>query len=485
MKFSPAFLIAIFGINLTAFAQAEVSPKENEPKVAQPRNDLTERFQVAQPKLNHTATPVQSEQAGKVTMTKEELAKHPDLIVRALIPAVLQNNGQAVELLLPMYKNLPKQDSFLREWAEAIEARMKGNYADSVARYRSLFAQKSNIPALRYQLAQALFLNNDNEAAKDQFEKLRAENLSGDSVEIIDQYLNALNKRDQWKFNGGMSFLNENNINNAPKAGTRIGGWEAWEKESAQGFSYYFNTEKKWSLPKRFFSKISLDASGKYYWNNKKYNELNVRAGVGFGYQTARFEIALTPFTEKRWYAGGSSGSDSLKQYSKNSGAQIEMSYWLNEKWQLSNVLEYGEQRYDWRKHLNGNNYLWSNTLLYVPKSGQYWFVGADYNRENARDKDNAYQRKNVRLGWGQEWGWGVSSRVSLSYAKRSYRAADLLQIRQKNDEYSTALTLWHRDLHFFGVTPKVTWQYQKVSSNHPFYSYDKNRVYLEMSKTF
>lgn len=486
MKFSPAFLIAIFGINLTAFVQAEGSqPKENDPKVAQPRNDLTERFQVAQPKLQNTAEPTQSNSSGKVTMTKEELAKYPDLIVRALIPAVLQNNGQAVELLLPMYKNLPKQDPFLREWAEAIEARTQGNYAESVARYRSLFAQKSEIPTLRYQLAQALFLNNDNEAAKDQFEKLRAENLSGDSVEIIDQYLNALNKRDQWKFNGGVSFLNESNINNAPKAGTRIGGWEAWKKESAQGFSYYFNTEKKWSLPKQFFSKISLDASGKYYWDNKKYNELNVRAGVGLGYQTARFEIALTPFTEKRWYAGGSSGSDSLKQYSKNSGAQVEMSYWLNEKWQLSNVLEYGEQRYDWRKHLNGNNYLWSNTLLYVPKSGQYWFVGADYNRENTRDKDNAYQRKNVRLGWGQEWGWGISSRISLSYAKRSYRAADLLQIRQKNDEYSTALTLWHRDLHFFGVTPKVTWQYQKVKSNHPFYSYDKNRVYFEMSKTF
>jgi len=63
---------------------------------------------------------------------------------------------------------------------------------------------------------------------------------------------------------------------------------------------------------------MELDASGKYYWNNKKYNELNVRAGVGLGYQTARFEISLTPFTEKRWYAGGSSGSESLKQYSKN-----------------------------------------------------------------------------------------------------------------------------------------------------------------------
>ncbi len=234
MKFSPAVLFAILGINLTALAQAEV---------AQPKNDLTERFQVAQPKIKSAPVPEQTEISGTVSMTKEELAQHPDLIVRGLIPAVLQNNEQAVELLLPMYQNLPKQDPFLREWAEAISAKSQGNFADAVARYRSLFAQKSDVPALRYQLAQALFLNNNNEAAKDQFQKLRAENLSPDSVAIIDQYLTALNKRDQWKFSGGMSFLNETNINNAPKAGTKVGGWEAWKKESAQGFSYYFNTE--------------------------------------------------------------------------------------------------------------------------------------------------------------------------------------------------------------------------------------------------
>ena len=65
----------------------------------------------------------------------------------------------------------------------------------------------------------------------------------------------------------------------------------------------------------------------------------------------------------------------------------------------MSSALEYCEQRYDWRKHLNGNNYLFSNTLLYVPKSGQHWFAGVDYSRENTRDKDNAYQRAGGRLG--------------------------------------------------------------------------------------
>ena len=174
-----------------------------------------------------------------------------------------------------------------------------------------------------------------------------------------------------------------------------------------------------------------------------------------------------------------------MKQYSKNSGARLDLSNWLNEKWQISTALEYGEQRYETRRHLNGNNYLASATLLYLAKSGQYWFGGVDYNRENTRDLDNAYQRKNVRLGWGQEWKAGISTRLILNYAQRAYKEKDLIGIRQKNKEYASVFTIWHRNFHIWGITPKLSWSYQKVTSNHPFYEYDKNRIYLEISKTF
>ena len=473
------FLSSSLLLSSFSFA-AEKSPK--------PRDErFDDQLEFAKPSLSSANPQVSDKRKDKHTLSiaKEELSKHPDLIVRGLITAVLQNNGEAVQLLLPLYQDLPKQDSFLLEWANAINAREEGRFSEAVTRYRTLFSQDSTILPLRYQLAQALFLNNDNEVAKDQFQKLRAEQVSPESIAMIDQYLSALNRRDQWKFRGGLSFLNESNINNAPKASTRIGNWNAWERESATGFSYFAEAEKKWSLLHNYFTQFSIEGSGKYYWDNKKYNEFNGRVGAGVGYQTARFEISLMPFIERRWYAGGSSGNESMKQYSKNSGARLDLTYWLNEKWQISTALEYGEQRYNTRKHLNGNNYLWSNTLSYFPKSGQFWFVGADYNRENTRDKDNAYQRKNLRLGWGQEWGWGISTRISLAYARRTYKGADLFNIRQKNNEYQSAVTLWHRDLYFWGITPKITWSYQRVSSNHPFYSYDKNRIFLEMGKTF
>ena len=217
-------------------------------KSPKPRDErFDEQLEFAKPSLSSANPQVSDKRKDKHTLSiaKEELSKHPDLIVRGLITAVLQNNGEAVQLLLPLYQNLPKQDPFLLEWANAINAREERRFSEAVTRYRTLFSQDSTILPLRYQLAQALFLNNDNEAAKDQFQKLRAEQVSPESIVMIDQYLSALNLRDQWKFQGGLSFLNESNINNAPKAGTRIGNWNAWERESATGLGVFLILQKQ------------------------------------------------------------------------------------------------------------------------------------------------------------------------------------------------------------------------------------------------
>ena len=39
-----------------------------------------------------------------------------------------------------------------------------------------------------------------------------------------------------------------------------------------------------------------FNGNGKYYWDNKKYNEATLRIGGGLGYQTASVEVSLIPF---------------------------------------------------------------------------------------------------------------------------------------------------------------------------------------------
>ncbi len=72
-----------------------------------------------------------------------------------------------------------------------------------------------------------------------------------------------------------------------------------------------------------------------------------------------------------------------------------------------------------------------------------------------------------------------------MTYANRVYKEKDFIGIQQKNREYTTTITLWHRNIHFMGLTPKLSWDYQKSTSNHAFYRYDKIEFISKLEKDF
>lgn len=480
------FLFSFLCVSAFSYAQTE-----EQAQITERMNDQRAQAEIKYQAPNQTVqaqTQPKAEAGKSINISKEELVKHPDLVVRAMIPAVMQNNTENVELLFPIYQQIPAeyQDPVLIQWAQAILAKKDGNYTTSIAHYRQILSAHSEATMVRLQLAIALFENNELEAAEDQFQKVRSEQISEQLKEITDQYIIAISQKDRWTFSGGLTYLNDPNINNAPKDGTTYGNWFAPKSESAQGSGFNLNIGKKWSWGGGFYNELRLNGSSKYYWNNKKYNEATGRSSFGIGFQNAKFNVVMLPFMEQTWYAGGSSGSKSLKRYSKAFGATLETSYWLSPQWQLDNVYEYAEQRYMDRKHLNGNYHFVSSGLTYLISAKQYWFGNVNYQRSATRDKDDSYYRKGISLGWGQEWGKGLSTRLSVSFAQKNYKAPmPIFGIQQRNKEYGVQASIWHRAIHFWGITPRLTYNYTKVKSNHVFYTYDKQRVFVDFSKRF
>ncbi|WGE69356.1 surface lipoprotein assembly modifier [Actinobacillus equuli subsp. haemolyticus] len=81
---------------------------------------------------------------------------------------------------------------------------------------------------------------------------------------------------------------------------------------------------------------------------------------------------------------------------------------------------------------------------------------------------------------------FGLSTRLSINYAQKNYKAPmPIFGITQRNKEYGASLSLWHRAVHYWGITPRLTYSFNKVKSNHVFYSYDKHRAFVEFSKRF
>lgn len=423
-----------------------------------------------------------------ISITKEELAQRPDLVLRALEPALIQGNAETLELIFPIYQQLDAQyhHPIATKWAQAILAKHQQDYAKSIRLYREILAENAGNETARLQLAITLFQNNELEAAEDQFQKLRSENLPEQILTLIDEYLNAISRKDRWTFSGGITYLNDPNINNAPKSGTTFGNWTAPEKESAEGVGYNLTVGKKWSLGNGFYNELKLSGNGKYYWDNRKYNEMTGRISVGGGFQNAKTNVTILPFMEQTLYAGGKKESHSLKRFSKSGGAAVEVQHWLTPKWQLNTSYEYGEQRYTSRKHLNGNYHFISLGGIYLANAKQYWFANLNYTRMATRDKDDSYFRRGVNLGWQQEWDWGLSTRFSASIHQKRYKAPmPIFNITQRNKEYGLQSSIWHRAVHYWGITPRLTYQFSKTRSNHSFYSYDKHRVFVDFSRTF
>ena len=426
--------------------------------------------------------------------TGKELKDNPALLEKLFLDALISSNNNILPTYIKLYEQVPTADRSLIEWANALLLRDK-NLNNSVAAYRSLQTNFPDNDFIRFQLAETLFYNQEYEAAKTQFERLRAsKNVVQQDIQVFDSYIQAINNKEQWNFSFGATFLNDKNLSNSAPQGTKVilpnGNSITYSspRQTGQGISAWIGADKQWTLSHGKYIAFDTSLTSKYYWDNKPYNDVNAHVGLGLGYSDARFNIAFTPYIDKRWYAGGANSGKSLKQYSNTYGAQLGLSYWLTQNLKYSFAYDFGYDMYDKarnRELYNGSTHSLTNSLTYLKSATQYWSLGIDTMKKSAKDKTNAYDRLGARLTWGQEWPLGISTSTTLGIGKRYYKEASFFGKKQKNDEYSASVSLWHRDIHYAGFTPKLSWNYTKTKSNIAIYSYDKNQILLNVSKSF
>lgn len=420
-----------------------------------------------------------------IELSPKELEQYPQIVYQGLVQSLIKQDVKGVEVFLPIYQRRANADPDFSHWAKALQARVGGQYREAIKQYRWLIARYPDNQAIRLQLAMTLFDYQDNEAAERQFHRLRRGQLPPVLERLIDGYLQRIRQRDFWSLNTFLSYMNEKNVNNAPPEGTIFKGWKPAKPESVQGLSYGLSAEKTWSHMQGIFSAYRFTGDGKWFWNNHKYDELNIRNSLGVGYRDNHIRMLVLPFFEQYWYGGGRRGKGGLQYYAMQHGLQGELRWQPEAHWQMSTIAEYAVNRYQKKSYLTGDEYRLTGALVYFPSPKQYWLLGMSYLQKNTRDKDSSFDRQGVRVGWEYEWPGGISSSMQLSYGNKQYRGKDFFGIRQKNDEYSSMVTLWHRGLYFWGVTPKISWLYQKVDSNHPFYNLSKHRVFWHLSKDF
>ncbi len=414
------------------------------------------------------------------------LQKNPQLATALLNQAVEEGQWPMVSAILPVYEASPQADTSLVLYARAGLAQSRGDYHQAISAYRTLLAEHPDYVRVRLDLAKALFEDRQYQAAAWNFTQARRQNPPPEVMEKIDSYLVYMDKHAGWTGNFSLSYLNDSNVNNASDGKYLILGDKVYQRNAdsfpKRGEGVYFGglAQRDFSLTDHQNLRFRTTLSGKSYWNNHDFDDITSRVYVGYAFLNARQQLALLPFYEKRWYA--------TEAYSAGMGIRAEYSYLLAPDWQSSQALEYQKLDYDNRDYavLQGHNTLISSTLAHAVNARLSVFAGVDLGQQKTQVDAETNRRLGARLGAETALPYGVSLGLMANLAQRTYQGEnDIFQVKRKDDEQVYALSLWHRDLYFFNLMPKVNVVYKVVNSNIDFYSYDETNVFLSVDKNF
>lgn len=415
-----------------------------------------------------------------ITVTEESLLANPQLLQRTMESVLMQRNISHIKVVLPIYKKSEYADPVLIHYGQALIAHSEGDFKQAIGAYRSVLAKEPDLFPIRYGLATALYQNKQFGNALQQFEKLQAtDKLPKPLQSSVTSAIKAIKRQEEWQFYANLYFRQEDNINGVPKT-KRHGAWTINEKpQKATGIHLDLSASKHINLTNNFYLNPNISLNTDYFWDNKSYNYSVLQAGLGIGKQNTNLIVEVEPFAKKIFAFGN-------KPYSTTAGAKTYIKYQFSPQFNLSNTTSISYEKFDARKHLNGQRQFTNFTASYTPNAKQYWFVGANIFSSEAQGDDDSFISKGAYIGWGQEWYKGISSKVLLSVNHKNHKGVDLFNIKRKDKNYRAELSVWHRALHFYGLTPKLVLSWDKTDSNH-FYYDDKKEVKgnIELSTSF
>lgn len=403
--------------------------------------------------------------------------------------AIYRQDSRQIQTLLRDYSQEENKDPILIAYAQAKLAFIRKDYATAINIYRKIISYRPDLNSIRMELAIALFMDHQDTAARVQLDKVRSvKNLPDSAYERINQYIDAINQRNSWQIEGGFSYIKTDNVENVSDRldieNTGFIKSKSMLPQKANGLAYNFSIAKDFNIYQSHYFSLNNETVGKTYWDNHQYDDFSNRLFLGYAHKKNDRAIRVQPFYDKRRYGGSS--------YHWSNGVQFGYSLWLSPNWQSYNTLEYERRYFFERKELSGNIKTFSVNLIWYRSPKQLWYIGTTFLRENTQERQYSSDIKNIRLGWLQEYPWGISTKLSMSTTIRQFKAEAVLGgilplgKTRRDHIYTVTALLWKRDWHLWNITPKLSFNWKKQKSNlDTLYSYREKYATIVFEKVF
>ena len=505
-----SILLSIMAFSLPAIA-ADPVLEEIEPELDQAAELLKRENQTAVSDPTAPSTAVSDTEAQRAIRSRQQLAAataynlealkaNPAAFSKYLNDALAAQDMVTVKELLPHYKALETNDPMLIKFADALIYRSEAKNKQAIAIYRDMLAADPDFHPVRLNMAIAMQADKQYAAAKDQFLKLQSVDLPAPVMARVQNALSQINSSEKWQFNASASYVRDDNINDAPSKTIQSQLGNSVEQKSANGIQVSASANKRFNLPENFYATVGGNASLKGYWDETDYNDYLFTASAGVGYDDAKNDVSLTPFMTKRYY--------DEEAYSLRKGITVNGSRWVRPKLKLSatGILSKETFEDDDDKNRETDGQFLGLNAFYIKDAKEYFYGGlGNYQNDVPKSSIISYDRNSVNVGWGREWKKGISTLATAGYAIKEYddpsdsypagsgalngyynAVGGKVGSTREDKTTSLGLQVWKRDLTFYGLTPRLVFDYDQTSSNFDYYDdRDEKSATILLTKTF
>ncbi len=356
----------------------------------------------------------------------------------------------------------------------------KANRDLSAARdkFREALASDPSLTLVRSDLAETLYLLEDDEAAKHHLKLLESEAPSAEIANSIRAFIDQIDTRRPYTFNAYVAFAPTSNINNRTYRKTVYGFLDLPDnlrQKSAYGIAAGVNGSFNHRLGDELRGIISGNIETRVY-NHSEFNSVSTSEAAELRKTYENGYVSLGLVSSQDFSVSG----EDLTFVSY--GPRVSINHSLTPQDEISAKVLYE----------------WHDVIGLTDTDAQVLTIGADYAHafnsaftttlsagylsNNAKSEVNSFDTWSGGLSIYKEFGHGLTFNVGgdVRYSEFTPEA-----MSRKDWKYIGSIGLTKRDLSIFGLAPSLEYTYIWNDSSNEFFDYDSHSVDLKFTKAF
>lgn len=410
----------------------------------------------------------------KITIPAEEfikaaIAKQQYDVARQILETLLAKKPDDVEI------------NFLMAQVEADQ-----NHIDeAIERYRQILKDHPDLPRVRLELAQLLFIKKEDDAAEYHFRLVLAQrDLPKQVADNIQKFLDAIRARRDWLFDVSASLAPNTNINTGPSLSqVDIAGLPfSLSSQTTQqgGIGAVFTTSGEYDYPIDDTTKLR---GGGYAFRaeypGKYFDDLQTELYGGPQFIRQSWDISFLGVLDRRWYAND--------PYNVGYGPRVQFNWNATSRFRLETQVEFLKR--DYRAETSFlNGYISDINLagMYAldPVSYAKVILGGGYEHTQANFFANQFYRFGV--GYHRDLTWGISVEDQPEIWRYDYQGPVPLFGETRHEWWvRNTFTIYKRDWHWMGFSPTFNYVFTDDMSNVPLFKFTQHQFIIGMTKQF